>query len=296
MLLTLLSISLGSVLIFFAVRDILLTLMTATGRGAISRWFMAVVWRAMRPLVARWRPYRELAGPLAFLSVIGIWTAMIVVGWGLIYWPFLPNEFLVDFGLDLERDSPENFLTALYFSMVVLATLGFGDIVPTGEWLRLLVPLEGLIGFGLLTAGISWFLSIFPALSRRRRLAHQITLVREAEDESVDKWKSEATTTLLDSFSTQLIDIRSDQIQFPVIYYFRDADPKSELVPNLRYLLELAGQVRQEHNEIGSSLHLHQHMLRRAVHDYILTITTQFFEAESGDPDELLDLLAREHV
>lgn len=294
--LTVISIVVGSLLILFAIRDILLTLMTATGHGAISRWFMAIVWKIMRPLVVRWRPYREAAGPIAFLSVIAIWTTMIVLGWALIYWPFLPNNFLVDFGLELERSSPENFLTAIYFSMVVLATLGFGDIVPTGEWLRLFVPLEGLIGFALLTAGISWFLSIFPALARRRRLTHQITLVREAEEGAVDEWQPEALATLLDSFSTQLIDIRSDQIQFPVIYYFRDADPKSELVPNLRYLLDSASQVSEDQSQIGSPIHLHQHMLRRAVYDYIQTIAEQFLDRDCDDLDAMLDELAREHV
>lgn len=294
--LTIISIAVGSLLIFFALRDILLTLLTATGRGAISRWFMAAVWRVMRPLVIRWRPYRELAGPMAFLSVIAIWTTMIVAGWGLIYWPFLPDNFLVDFGLDLEQDSPENFLTALYFSMVVLATLGFGDIVPTGEWLRLFVPLEGLIGFGLLTAGISWFLSIFPALARRRRLAHQIALVREAEESYVDEWQPEAMAVLLDSFSTQLIHIRSDQIQFPVMYYFRDADPKSELVPNLRYLLDTAKEVGQGNSEVGSQMHLHQHMLQRAAYDYIETIAIQFMPGDHEDLDAVLEELASEHV
>ncbi|MEZ4571559.1 MAG: potassium channel family protein [Thermomicrobiales bacterium] len=227
-------------LIFLVVRDILLTLTTPTGRGSISRYLMALTWRAMRPVIRRWRPYRELAGPITFLGVISVWTAMIVVGWGLIYWPFLPDAFLVDFGLELDRDRPGNFVMSIYFSVVVLATLGFGDIVPTGTWLRLLVPLEGLVGFGLITAGISWFLSIFPALARRRRLAHQIALVREAEDSTEKYWEPETMATLLDSFSTQLIDIRSDQIQFPVIYYFRDADPAGELVPNLRYLMEMA--------------------------------------------------------
>ena len=296
MLLTWVSIAGGMLLILLALRDILLTLMTATGRGPVSSRFMAVIWRVMRPVAVRWRSYREMAGPLVFLGVIASWTTMIVVGWGLIYWPFLPNEFLVDFGLDLERDSPENFLTALYFSMVVLATLGFGDIVPTDQWLRLIVPLEGLVGFGLLTAGISWFLSIFPALSRRRRLAHQIALVREAEDEPVDRWKADAMIALLDAFASQLIAIRSDQIQFPVIYYFRDADPKSELVPNLRYLLDTAGRVQAEHYEEGSPLDLHQHMLRRAVYDYIQTIAAQFHGGPAADPEALLDELAREHV
>ena len=290
------AVSIGVALMFLAVRDILITLMTATSRGSISRWFMAVAWRGSRPLVRRWRVFREIAGPLTFLSVISVWTAMIVLGWALIYWPFLPNEFLVDFGLELERESAGNFVTAIYFSMVVLATLGFGDIVPTGGVLRLLVPLEGLLGFGLLTASISWFLSIFPALSRRRRLVHQIALVRDAEADVEERWDAETAAALLGSFSTQLIDIRSDQIQFPVIYYFRDADPAANLAPSLRYLLDMADWARDQHGAAGTSMALRRHMLHRAVHDYLETVAAQFLDHDGGDSVTLLDALAEDRT
>ena len=294
--LTWISVIVGCALILLAARDILLTLMTSTGRGAISRALMAGAWRTMRPVIARWRPYREIAGPLTFLGVIGVWATMIVVGWALIYWPFIPEGFLVDFGLDLQRNSPGNFLTALYFSMVVLVTLGFGDIVPTETWLRVVVPFEGLLGFGLITAGISWFLSIHPALSRRRRLAHQIALVREAEETSDEHWTADAAVTLLDSFATQLIDLRSDQIQFPVIYYFRDADPAAVIAPNLRYLLRIADWAHEAHGEVGTAIHLHQHMLRNAVHDYLRTVGEQFLDTETDDLEQLLELLTADHM
>lgn len=290
------AIPVGVALIFLAIRDILLTLMTASGRGPISRRLMALAWLAMRPVVRRSRAYREIVGPLTFIGVIGSWAVMIILGWALIYWPFLPDRFLVDFGLALERGNPGSFVMSLYLSMVVLSTLGFGDIVPTGVWLRLLTPLEALIGFGLITASISWFLSILPAISRRRRFAHQIALVREAEEQSGQEWTAEAAIGLLDSFSTQLIDIRSDQIQFPVIYYFRDADPAAELAPNLRYLLEMATWAQDTFGEPGSSIYLHQHMLRRAVNDYLETVASQFFKTKSVDIDRLLDALADDRV
>ncbi len=290
------AVPLGIFLIFLAVWDILLTLMTATGRGPLSRQLMRLAWRGMRPLVQHSRPYREIVGPLAFIGVIGLWAILMVNGWALIYWPFLPGEFLVDFGLDLERGSPDNLLAAIYFSMVVLVTLGFGDIVPTAPWLRILVTIQGLVGFGLLTAGISWFLSIHPAITRRRRLAHQISLAREAERDSNVRWDSDAIVELLGSFSSQLIDLHSDQIQFPVIYYFRDADPAGELAPNLRYLLELAGQAQDEFGEAGSSIDLHQHMLRRAVHDYVQTIASQFLDIGEEDIERGLEAISEDRM
>jgi hypothetical protein len=293
--LTWLSVAAGVAVILAAARDIFLTVLTSTGRGPISRWLMNAVWRGMGPVVRRWSRWREVIGPLIFIGVFGVWSTMIVTGWALIYWPFLPDEFLVDFGVDLQRDSPGNFVTALYLSMVVLVTLGFGDIVPTDPWLRLFVPFEGLLGFALITAAISWFLSIAPAMSRRRRLAHQIELVREAGEFVEVGWGAESTALLLDSFARQLIDIRSDQVQFPIIYYFRDADPRAELVLNLDYLIDLAEWARVEYEEAGGAVDLHQRMLRRALDDYVLTAVTQFVDPSIDDPKRALEVLVADH-
>ena len=71
---------------------------------------------------------------------------------------------------------------ALYLSMVNLTSLGYGDIVPTGELLRFVGPIETLIGLGLLTAGISWILLLYRVLSEARSLSHEISLLLDAVD------------------------------------------------------------------------------------------------------------------
>jgi hypothetical protein len=55
---------------------------------------------------------------------------------------------------------------------------------PLPGLLRLLALIEALVGFGLLTAAISWVLSIYPALSRRQSLAQKISLTHKAELET----------------------------------------------------------------------------------------------------------------
>lgn len=290
------SVGLGLLLIGLGIRDMFLTVLTSTGRGSISGWVMAASWTLLRPLVHRWTRYREVIGPVIFLGIICAWAALMIVGWALIYWPFLPGGFLIDFGLDSDRGGSGNFLTALYLSMVILATLGFGDIVPTEEWLRLLAPLESLIGFGLITASISWFLSIDPALSRRRRLTHQIALVQEAEDALGEQWDLETASRLLGSFATQIIELRSDQLQFPIMYYFRDADPRAELIPSLKYLRDIAGWAEDEFGTENHAIHLNQHMLQRAIDGYVLTITGQFLSDTEEDPEAAFETLMRVYL
>jgi len=77
-----------------------------------------------------------------------------------------------------------DFVDALYMSLVTLGTIGYGDISPATDVLRLIVPLEALVGFALLTASVSWVLTVYPALSRRRSLAYEITLLREVTQRS----------------------------------------------------------------------------------------------------------------
>ena len=90
--------------------------------------------------------------------VVLAWVALIVLGWTLVYWPHLEDGFFITGAL--QETSRGGFLDALYLSMVTVATLGFGDIVPTDEWLRIAVPVQALLGFALLTAAVTWVLQI----------------------------------------------------------------------------------------------------------------------------------------
>ncbi|MDH4612469.1 potassium channel family protein [Pseudomonas sp. BN102] len=66
----------------------------------------------------------------------------------------------------------DKFETALYFSGVNFATLGYGDIVMTEEW-RLLGPLEaanGILMFGVSTAVLTG--AVMDVLKQARRRRH----------------------------------------------------------------------------------------------------------------------------
>ena len=235
------SVLLGCLIISLVIVDIVLTLFTPSLQGRLNVLLVGFVWRVAA--LARRSPLaRELTGPATFLSVISLWATMIGLGWALIYWPFLPKDFLVNFGIDLDRTSANNFMASIYLSFVVLATLGFGDIVPTSGILRLAVVSEAFIGFGLLTAGISWFLSIDPALSRRRVLSHQIALIQNAEREvhPLADWDDQTLANSMRDIALELAAVQSDLQQYPIIYYFRHADPDTDIVLKLPFLLRVA--------------------------------------------------------
>src|SRR3982751_6479784 len=89
----------------------------------------------------------------------------------------MPESFNLGSGVDPSHP----FVDSFYMSMATLSTVGFGDVAPATIALRLITPLEALLGFGLLTASISWLLSIYPVLSRRRSLAYEINLLTDSK-------------------------------------------------------------------------------------------------------------------
>ena len=149
------------------VRDVFHTLFHPIGHGSIAPQVMKLVWRLLR-LFPSDRRIASLTGPLGITAVIITWGVTAVLGWILIYFPQMPNA--VSYSSELNPAARNELIDSLYLSLVTVATLGFGDIVPTSPWLRVAAPLEALFGFMLVTAAVSWVLQIYPALHRRRVL------------------------------------------------------------------------------------------------------------------------------
>jgi hypothetical protein len=131
-------------------------------------------------------------------------------------------------------------LDSLYVSLVTIGTLGFGDIVPTSPLLRLIVPLEALFGFMLLTAAVSWVLQIYPALHRRRVLALQLSTLREARRADPALGIDSVPTDVLTGLAAAVVEARNDFTQYGATYYFRDLEADASLAASLEYATALA--------------------------------------------------------
>ena len=261
----------GVVLIVVALRDIFDVLFHPLGRGMIAR-------RVVRGVatLARRRPGRSgtlglLVGPISYIAVIATWAALLTVGWALVFLPQLPQGFHFDPGLDPSQHS--GFLDAVYVSLVNLTSLGYGDISPAASLLRILGPVETFFGLGLLTASISWLLSIYGAISRRDSLAHEVHLAKEAEDHLGEKLADadpELLETLLAGFSEQLIRVRRDLIHFPIVHYFRTEDEERALAGLLPFLGSLADEAPEDSRP--PSLRVRAEILRLAIDDFAETL------------------------
>jgi hypothetical protein len=276
----------GAVLVLVALRDIFHTIWHPSGRGRLSRRLMGAVWRLGR----RRRALGQLTGPLAMVVVVLVWVLLILLGWALVYWPHLPGGFV--FGGSLDPTSRAGLLDAVYLSTVTLATLGFGDIVPAADWLRIAVPVQALIGFALITAAVSWVLQVYPALTRRRALAVRVSLLRRVDTLAlVADPRSDLAAPLLQDLAVGLAQLRVDLTQYAETYYFRDGDADASLPAMLGVLLELSERARRSP---GADARYAGELLATAVGDYLHVVDEQFLHM-GGSVETIASAYAGDH-
>lgn len=284
---TVLASLIGSALVAAALWDLFHTLGHPSGRGTISHGVISGVWRLSRRLGPS---ARRLAGPLAMVAAIVAWGVLVVVGAALVYWPQLPDSFSYSTGLEPAQRS--TIIDALYLSLVTVATLGFGDIVPTTPWLRLLTPLEALIGFALLTGAVSWVLQIYPALTRRRVLSLRLAALRAADTaRRLDQLSDTTAARILEDLAGGLTEVRMDLTQYAESYYFRELTPEGALARTVGYALELGETGQRSARE---DVRLAADVLIHTVEDLAQLIDTQFLRTGAGTR-AVLEAYAADH-
>ena len=187
----------------------------------------------------------SVAAPLAMAAVIAAWATLAAVGWALLYLPHLPAGF--SYSNDIPRQA--DFAEALYISLVALSTAGFGEIVAVHPILRLVMAFQAVAGFGLLTATVSWILQTYPALSRRRALAHQLNLFREAAGPAgIASLEARHAAALLESMAENVASVSIDLLSFHETYYFHEVEQRGSLPATLAYAHQLASEAQDSDN------------------------------------------------
>jgi Ion channel len=286
---------LGAFLVLAALRDVFDTLFHPQGRGVVSQALIRTVWRTTKKLARGNHLVLSLAGPIAFIAVIAAWGSLVVLGFSLIIWPHLPEAFA--FGGGIDPSQQDGFVDAVYLSMVNLASLGYGDIVPTGDVLRLLGPLETLIGLGLLTASISWILFLYRVLSDYRSLTHEISLLMEAEGESgatLDRIDATVAARVLADLTSRVLSMRDDFVHSPIAYYFHPREARHALPVLLPGLLELVESCSEP--DRPAALRFQAAMLRQAIDHLLSTIAGDFLDSRAGDMQEAVVGYCHDHL
>lgn len=159
-----LALAAGLALVFVTASDAVSTLVT-TRRRRGRRWptpvYYRLTWRAWRAMARRAGPERRegflgLYGPLSLLGLLVLWVVLLVAGWGAVWWGLRPAVSGVG-----------GYVDAVYFAGVGFFTVGFGDLLPTGDLARLLVLVEAFMGLVTMALVIGYLPTLYSAYSRR---------------------------------------------------------------------------------------------------------------------------------
>lgn len=218
------------------------------------------------------------------------WTLLQGLGWALIYYPHVPEGF--SYSADIDPGLYSEFAEALYISLVTLGTLGFGDVIPVDPWIRLFSPIQALTGFALLTAALSWFGQIYPALGRRRTLSIRVHLLEDnGYVETLREPEASTGNRLLEEVAASITEVRVDLTQNTETYYFRETDPRMSFAASMPYLQKLSVAAR---DSTVREIRADGELLQSALDDLTRHFSTQF--GLSGDSTgEILDHFVRDH-
>ncbi|WP_308161374.1 potassium channel family protein [Dietzia psychralcaliphila] len=225
----------GFVIIAIGLGDMFRALLHPRGEGDLSNAVISALWATSRRLGHR---LGSAVGPAGMVLTVLVWVLLQGLGWALIYLPHVPGGFTYDPGIDPGRYP--DVIEALYVSFVTLATLGFGDMVATEPFIRALAPLEALVGFAVLTAALTWFMQIYPPLTRRRALALRLHgLAAAGVAEAVPTLPADMLTRVLGELASEIDVVCVDLSQHSETYYFQEENPRQSLSRQIHYALEL---------------------------------------------------------
>lgn len=254
----------------------------------LSRW----IWRTVRSFAKRRRSLITLAGPIIFLVIVSAWALLIIFGFALIYWA---NRHLFVAAPGMSPPRPETFLDAFNISLGALITIA-GDFNANSKLMRFLVDSEAVVGFGLLTASVSWLLSVYPVLEHRRSLAHRSTLLHAAEERvgaSVFDFSCSDLSTLLLTITEQVTTLRNSMSQFPVSYYFHGGENETALPGIIEYIRGIAEKATNSQN---GSVRIAGTMLSGAIIDYLELLAEVYLQMPSDDIPAVLRAYARDQL
>ncbi len=82
-----------------------------------------------------------------------------------------PGSFLVnnDLAIGLPEEPSSIFELSLYFSMITITTVGYGDITPVSPVARSIATLEPIVGQLLMTVLVAWLVGMFISASLVKR-------------------------------------------------------------------------------------------------------------------------------
>lgn len=218
----------GVFVLLFVAYDVYATILDASGRaGPLSGWVNRGVWTVTRSLAFRFSRQRRhrllnLVGPMLMPALIVLYLFLLIGGFALVYFPRMPAEFSID-----PSAVSANWIESLYFSGSSLITLGYGDITPRTFFVRFVALVEGASGFALISLAVTYLITVYSALERKRVIA--LSFYHQAEGGAdvaglithhYFDGRFYGLKFVLRTAARDINELQESHVEHPVIHYF----------------------------------------------------------------------------
>ena len=272
---------LGTLVVLYGLRQVFNDIFHPTKSGSLSDW----VGRAFSASLRNTR-FRGSIGPLALVSVILAWVALLTFGFALIYCGVLTTRFADSAAISPHPTFARTLLRALYTSLGSFDTFQTFNISPSTDGLRLVIALEGLIGISMITASVSWTVLLYPALARSRWFARSVSLILRAQERTGLSAVQDIGAPILLELARQVLEYRIDLVLFPILLNFYATEESSTVPHILPDILRIAAAAASDHNRETRLAGAH---LQIALEDLAETLATRILDRESKDPAQTFE-------
>lgn len=242
----------GVGLILLVIYDIYATILHSRSRsGPIAETLNSTIWQAALAIafkLSRHSRHRLLnsIGPLLLPVLIVFLVFLLIFGFALIYYPRMPAEFIVG-----PASTGDGLMEAIYFSGVTLSTVGYGDIAPRTEAMKMLALIQALSGFALISLAITYLITVYSQLERKRVAALAFYYHSEQGADAAgfianhfveDKFYGLEATLRIASREMQLI--LESHTEHSVLHYFHPVEVHKSLPRMMFLVLEICAVMR----------------------------------------------------
>ena len=239
----LLAVGLASVLVI--VVDVAATLVVTWGGPAAwrpTRRFYRASWRLWSAVgrkmenVDRQQRFLAVYAPLSLLALLALWLLGLLFGWSLVW-----------LGLRTQLPGVQDYGAALYYSGVVLLTIGFGDITGSGMAVRMLTLAEAATGLASLALVISYLPVLYGAYGRREarlltldlpsgaRITPATLIVSQSPDGDLD-----ALYRFFGRWENWVAEVLESHTSYPMLAFFRSQHRGQSWITALGVVLDAA--------------------------------------------------------
>src|ERR1700683_2254963 len=216
-----------------------------TRRFRLTRLYYLTLWIPCRKLAhsvkspRRREGFLSYFGPLSLLGLFALWAAMLILGFGLLYFS--------DARLDQTHPTLQ---TCFYLSGTTFFTLGLGDVTPHTSPERVLAVFESGLGFGFLALVLSYLPVIYQAFSRREAAIVLLDARAGSSPTAAELLRRHAGVHGLETLERLLRDwerwsaeLLESHVSYPVLTYFRSQHNNESWLSALTAILDTSALI-----------------------------------------------------